>query len=76
MEKPGKSHQTGLFCRPSPCKEEKLVCRELSRTSWSSQGDPDLVGPPSAPEHPFCKAKVLGMDACVHECIEQKLIYA
>lgn len=52
------------------------MCRELRRTSWSSQGDPDLVGPPSAPEHPFCKTKVLGMDAYVHAFIEQKFIYA
>lgn len=75
MEKPGKSHRQGSFRSPSRCKEEKLVCRELRRTSWASQGDPDLVGAPSAPEHPFCKTRVLGKDAYAHAFIEQKLNY-
>lgn len=48
---------------------------QLRGASRASQGDPDVVGPPPAPEHPFCKTGDLGMDAYMHALIEQKLIY-
>lgn len=68
----------GSFFRLSPCEEEKPVCRELTRTSWPSQGDPEKpgeAGPPSAPEQPFCKTRVLGTDPCIRAFVEQKCIY-
>ena len=77
-EKPGKPQNRAPFQTEPPRKEAKLPCRELIRTSWPSQGDPEkpgVVRPPSAPEHSFCKTRTLGTDVCIHAFVEQKCIY-